>query len=197
MVDVVLVPLAHIAGIDQVEDSEHDAGDGQDHVKIDLLQRGKKDVGKDDGRNGPGCAYGTVMFIVSVPGHGRNAGQDNAGHIEQQVKKGSRKNDPLVLQLSEDPFDTRSKGVENQHVDPEVHIIGMQEGMGEDPVILVLLYDVKRGKVKPVQQFMFAESGNGDQGGDNDDNQRDHRQYILGFRPFESAGWNFCMKSGM
>ncbi len=151
MVDIVLVAATHVAGIDQVEDPEYNAGDGKYHIEIDLLQRSEEDIGEYHGRYGSRCSHGTVLLIIPVPDNGGDGRECDGGEIEQDIEKGSGKYDTLLFKAAEDLLNPRPKGIEYQHIDSQVHIVGMQECMGDDPVILAFVHDLVWGQVEPVE----------------------------------------------
>ena len=91
MVDVIFISTTHVAGVDQVEDPKQDARYGQDHIEVDLLKRGKKDIGKYHRWNSPWCSQCTVFFIIAVSGNGSKRGQGDTCQVEQDKEKGTRK----------------------------------------------------------------------------------------------------------
>jgi len=161
MVDVVFVATAHVAGVDQVEDTKDDARNGQHHVEIDLLHWCKEDVGEDHRRNCTRCAYGTVTFIIPVPGDGADGREECGRHVKQDVKKRTGKDQAIGLQvLLKNLFNPGTKRVKDQHIDAQVHVIGMEKGMGEDPVVLSLMDNVVGRQVEPVEEFPVPECCN-------------------------------------
>ena len=182
MVDVVAAAFAHITGIDQVENTKKDAGDGENHIEIYLLQRGEEDIAKDHRRNGPGGPDGTVAFIIAVADDGGDGRQGNAACIEQNIKKRSRENQTLRFQVSKYLFNIASKRVEHQHIDPQVKIVGMHEGVGENPVVLLLMHNPGGREVEPVKQFFLPECKHRYKRSNNDDNKGNHGRKGLGMK---------------
>ena len=105
---------------------------------------------------------------------GGDGREGNARNIEQYEEEWARKDDSLLLKAVEHLFNACSKGIKHQHVDSKVHIIGMKEGMGKDPVILFFLHNVVRREVEPVEKVPVPEGGHGNESRDNDNNQSDH-----------------------
>ena len=92
-----------------------------------------------------------------------------------------------MFQSLEDFLHTGSEGVEHQHIDDQVHVVGMQEGMGKDPVVLIFVHDPGGTQVEAFKEALFAEGQQGESCCDDDDDGGDHWCRILKTSSFISS----------
>lgn len=154
MVDIIAFTPAHVTGVYQEENAKENPRDGEHHIEVDFLQRGEEDICKNHSRNSPGGPYGTVPIIVLVPYDGWDRSQGYTAYIEQQVEKGSGKDHSVCLQISKYLFNISPEGVEYQHVNPQMNVVGMQKGVGEDPVVLFVMHDAGGGEIKLFEKLI-------------------------------------------
>jgi hypothetical protein len=178
VVDVILVSSAHVGGLGQVQDSKQDSRDGEHQIEIDLFQWSKEDIGEYNRRNCPGSSHRTIALVIPVSGDGSEGCQGDTAYIKQDKKERAGEDQPCGLQLGKYPFDIGPEGVQNQHVDPQVKIVGMEKSVSENTVVFFFMNHAGGGEVQAVKELSSPESKHRNKYGQDNDDQGKHRQEI-------------------
>jgi hypothetical protein len=175
MIYVVAPLTGHIDGIGQEHDGIEDGRYGYEE-QIDGLPGFQEDKGKYDGRYGPGCPQAPVVIVIAVFNIGRQQGNDQGTQVQNEIGIVRKTQIPHIIHLH-----YPSKKIEGEHIESKVHIVGVYETAGNEPVILPFFGDGRRPENKVVNNLGAAETGYGYEAGNNNDANRylEHPEFFL------------------
>jgi hypothetical protein len=163
VIDVVAAAFGHIDRISQEQDCIEDGGH-LDEVEIDGIPGADEDESEQYRAYCTGSAQAPIVVVVFPFEIGRDIGGDERRDVEDEeiIVLQPQLSHVIILQCL-------AEKVQGEHIESQVHEIGMDESAGDEAVILMTHMDGRRPEDKVIHQFMAVKGENGNERGQDND----------------------------